>query len=94
MHQGGYREGGAFFREALSLNRNLGYKKGITTSITGLAGVALAEGQPKRGARLLGAAEFMLETIGGHFDSPDQADYDRFVVGARAMLGGGALDES
>jgi non-specific serine/threonine protein kinase len=94
MHQGGYREGGAFFREALSLNRNLGYKKGITTSITGLAGVALAEGQPKRGARLLGAAEFMLETIGGHFDSTDQADHDRFVVGARAVLGGAALDES
>jgi hypothetical protein len=35
----------------------------------------------------------MLEAISGHFDSPDQVDYDRFVSTARATLGGAAFEE-
>jgi predicted ATPase/DNA-binding CsgD family transcriptional regulator len=94
LHQGDYQAGASFFREALGLNRNFGYKKGIPTSITGLAGVALEEGQPDRAVRLLGAANVMLEAISGHFDPPDQVDYDRFLSNARATLGENAFEEA
>jgi hypothetical protein len=42
--------------------------------------------QPGRGARLLGAAEALLEAIGGVLDPDDGMVYEQGVASARAQL--------
>jgi non-specific serine/threonine protein kinase len=45
-----------WFREGLATSRKLGYRLGIAAALDGLAATALAQDDPRRAARLLGAA--------------------------------------
>ena len=76
----------ARFNEGLALYHELGSKQGIALCLTGLAGVAGAQAQPQRAARLLGAAESLREATGAAIEPSDRADYDRNVAAASAQL--------
>jgi len=52
----------------------------------GMAGVALAEGQAVRAARLVGAAEALGEAMGASVELGDRADYDRITAAVKAAL--------
>lgn len=55
-------------------------------AVMGLAGIMAVEGQPERAARLLGATEAILEANKHTIEPTDQADYDRSINDARALL--------
>jgi len=78
----------ALYQESVALERLLEGKEGIAHCLVGVAGVAGAVGQAERAARLLSAAETLLDTIGLSLAAwPEtRADYDRYVAAARAQL--------
>lgn len=75
-----------FETESLALHWELQDKEGIAACLARLAGVAEAEGQPERAARLLGAAEALLQASDTHLGAAGQAEYDRIVAAMRAQL--------
>jgi len=86
LHRGDGRQAATFFEEGLALYRELKGKEGIAECLAGLAGVAGAEAQPERAARLLGAAEALLEATGSQMVGVDRAEWDHNVAAARAQL--------
>jgi len=85
-NRGDYARARTLLTEALVLWRELDYYHGSAESLVGLAGVAQAHGEPARAARLLAAAQVMLETTGGVLSSADQVDYQHILEAARAQL--------
>jgi DNA-binding NarL/FixJ family response regulator len=59
--------------------------------VAGLSGVAASQGHPERAARLMGAAEALLETIGARLDPADFVEYTRKVSDVRDLLGTSAF---
>jgi tetratricopeptide (TPR) repeat protein len=66
--------------EMLALCRDLGYKELIAHGIDMLAAVAAAARNPERAARLLGAAEAMLEATGARLGPAERAVHDAAVA--------------
>jgi DNA-binding NarL/FixJ family response regulator len=54
--------------------------------LEGLAGVAAAQGQPARSARIFGTAEALREAVNGPRPLAHQADHQRRVAAARAGM--------
>jgi hypothetical protein len=54
--------------------------------LAGLAGPISARGDPERAARLLGASEALLETIGVGLQCSDQFEVDRYEAAVREQL--------
>jgi hypothetical protein len=77
----------ALYGESLALRRELGDKHGLAECLEGLAGVAVAQRQLERAARLLGAAETLRETTGAPLSPGERVRYDRDVSAVRAGLG-------
>jgi tetratricopeptide (TPR) repeat protein len=86
LRQGDGRQAAAFFEASLIRYRELKDKNGIAFCLAGLAGLAGAEGQMERAARLLGAAEALLEATGARLIAADRAEYDHNVAIVRAQL--------
>ena len=63
----------------------------VALALVGMAGTLLDQGQVERAARLLRAAEVLVETIGGRLPPIDHGLYDRNVATARAALGEAAF---
>ena len=57
----------------------------------GLAGVFGAVGQAERAARLVGAAEAMLDAAGARISASNRADSERTLSAVRALLGAEAF---
>jgi tetratricopeptide (TPR) repeat protein len=94
LRQGDHRRSIALFRQGLVIGRDRGGIMDISLSLIGLAGNlgAVAEQQGnqmplKRAARLLGAADTLLETMGTHLQSIDRLDHDRIRAAVGAALG-------
>jgi predicted ATPase/Tfp pilus assembly protein PilF len=95
--QADYPAARAMCEESLALRRELGDKKGAAECLAGLGGVAVRvapgsghEGHVERvtrGAKLLGAAEGLLQAIGTMLDGGIRRSYERSVEQARALLG-------
>jgi non-specific serine/threonine protein kinase len=83
-----YRQATAFFKGSLALFQKHGGKRGCVDCLAALAGVAGAERQPERAARLLGAAEALRQAnrIGPAMNHADRLAHDRFVAAARVQL--------
>jgi LuxR family maltose regulon positive regulatory protein len=81
----------ALYRESLTLRWPLGDKLSLAESLTGLAGVAAVMQQPERAARLCGAVESLLGTIGASLSSLMLGYHDRTMAAARAQLDGAAF---
>jgi predicted ATPase/DNA-binding XRE family transcriptional regulator/Tfp pilus assembly protein PilF len=76
------------FREALVLASEAGDKTSSAYCMQGLADVAGVQGQPRRAARLLGAAEALLETTGlPIYVTTDHDLHQRVASAARESLG-------
>ena len=81
----------AHLHESLEIFQELGHKQGIAMCVAGLSGVAASQGHPERAARLMGAAEALLETIGARLDPADFVEYTRKVSDVRDLLGTAAF---
>ena len=81
----------ALYEESLALRRELGNKHGLAECLEGLAGVAVAQRQLERAARLLGAAETLREATGAPLSPRERVRYDRDVSTVRAGLGEAAF---
>jgi hypothetical protein len=77
----------ALIAESLAIFWELGHRFGIAQNLEGLAAVAVAQGQPERAARLIGAAEALREVIGAPLPPADRAEHDRSVAAGRTARG-------
>ncbi len=77
----------ALFAEGLALHAELGDRRIIAMALDGVAGLAIAWGQPERAARLFGAAAALREASGLPIDPACRAAHGRDVAAARAALG-------
>ena len=76
-----------FLKEALALERELGYWASGAWELEGFAGLAGARGQEARAARLWGAAEALRANIGVPLSPDARLLYERSVAAARTQLG-------
>ncbi|MFL5735691.1 MAG: tetratricopeptide repeat protein [Chloroflexia bacterium] len=91
-------------QESLRIRRGLGDKYAIAFSLAGLAALAAEEaarhegiqgvGPATRAARLLGATDYLLETIGARLDPLYNTEYERSTAAARARLGDAAFEQA
>jgi predicted ATPase/class 3 adenylate cyclase len=84
--QGNARQAEAFFSESLSILKELGQRDDIIECLEGFAGIALLSGQPRRAARLLGAAQALRETIGAPVPPYKRLRLQRIMGGVAAQL--------
>jgi DNA-binding NarL/FixJ family response regulator len=78
------------FAESIAAAEEIGVSRIVMGAVAGLAGVALARGQPERAVRLLGAVEAARETSGvGRISHAPYAE--RIAADARARLGESAF---
>ena len=72
--------------EALLLARGLGYQEVAANALNGLAAVAAEAGESAHAARLLGAADALLEAIGTSLDPAEQVVHDQTTATLRRTL--------
>lgn len=75
------------FREALALWRRAGARHGLALCLIGLAGVLTAQKRDELGARFLGSADGLLDSIGVRLEASDQEDYSQIQGTLRSRLG-------
>ncbi len=92
--QGDYSGARALYKESLALRWELGDKWGIAACLVGLGGVAVGVGQVERGAKLLGAVEGLLQSIGAVLDRSDRLPYERSLQQARSQLSEEEFDKA
>jgi non-specific serine/threonine protein kinase len=73
--------------ESLDLHRELGDRWRAASVLEALAGVACDEGDARRAARLLGAAEAVRERIGTPVPPAERADLEQTLAAVEAALG-------
>jgi non-specific serine/threonine protein kinase len=81
-----YRRSADLFGEGLALSRELGDKEGAAACLEGIAALAALQGQSGRAARLLGAAEALLEAAGATLSPPYRRIYERDLDAARSLV--------
>jgi predicted ATPase/DNA-binding NarL/FixJ family response regulator len=84
----------AVLAESLALCKELGDMGTLLMSLEGLACVAGAEGEGLRAARLFGAAEALMETIGYRLVSQERAVLEPYRASVRSRLGEAAWQEA
>jgi DNA-binding CsgD family transcriptional regulator len=85
--QGDYSAARSLCEEGLVTSKDIGSTYNIAISMAALGGIAAATGQPQRGARLLGAADALLQGIGSVLEAENRRPYQAGVASARAQLG-------
>jgi hypothetical protein len=75
-----------FFAEALGAFSDLGDKRDAAESLSGLAAVVAARGDPIQAARLWGSAELLHDEIGLSPGSGARLVYERFLPAARELV--------
>jgi len=78
--------------EALSLCQELDDPRGIAWSLDMFASLLAAAGHAERAARLWGAADRLLESVGGSVTPEIRGIRDRYVESAKTSLGVGAFE--
>ena len=93
-HQEDYGQAGELYKESLALLWELGEKWYSAQCLEGLAEIAAKEKQPKRAARLSGAAEALRQSIGLPLSSSELTEYDSSIESARTELGEEAFEKA
>ena len=93
LRQGDYTAAYSFFSDSLAQARGW-HKWGIAWRLEGFAGLAAKEEEPKRAARLYGAAQVLLDSVGARLDPIDRLGYDQYVAIAREQLGDAAFAQA
>ena len=91
LHDGDHARAAALLDEAIFLYRVLGNRLGTAMCVAAMSGVALGQGVARRAARLLGAAQALLESVGALLDPADVMEYRHNEATARARLGEAAF---
>ena len=91
LRQGRHQEASQMFQESLQLNRVVGSQRGVAACLLALGGAGLHNQAGQLAARLLGAAEALLERTGETLAPIDQADLESHSQAAWAMLGDDAF---
>ncbi len=78
-------------RESLALFGELDSTLGIARCLEGFAGLAAVEGDPRRAARLFGAAQALLDVGGVRAPGAERVNHDRDLARAHDALGAGAF---
>jgi non-specific serine/threonine protein kinase len=86
LHQGNHAKAVALFQENIRIGQNLANKWMIAHGLAALAGAAGLSANPARAARLSGAAEALLTSIGAQMDLADRMEYERHLTETRAQL--------
>jgi predicted ATPase/DNA-binding SARP family transcriptional activator/DNA-binding CsgD family transcriptional regulator len=86
LGQGDHRQVKALCKESLDLARQVGYTHGITFILHVLAASAGSQGPPVRSARLWGAAESLLDNLGGSLGPAERHFYGPYIAAARAQM--------
>jgi tetratricopeptide (TPR) repeat protein len=86
LGKGAHAQAGALFRESLSHLRELNDPVNIAECLEGFAGVAGAQGEGQRTARLYGIAESLRESLGTPLLPADRPRYERHLSLARSLL--------
>jgi len=84
--EGDNQQARIFLEQALVLSRR-GPIWQWANALMGLAGVAAADGQARRAARLLGAADTQIEAASSYWDAAESRYIERAVASAVAQLG-------
>ena len=92
--QGDYQRAQSLFAEALAISQQHGGLFFIAHELVGFAGLAEVKGERMRAARLIGAADALLEVLGARFMPTDYADYERIVTAIRAQLDEAEFEEA
>ncbi len=82
-----YQQEDTYYQESLAICQDLGEKEGIALALEGLAGIAVALGQARSAARLLGRAETLRDTTDVALSPIDRAFNERTIASAQARLG-------
>ncbi len=93
-HGGDYGRATMLFKESLVLRSKLENKQSVAQCLLGLAEVACALDRADHAARLLGAAQSLLEAAGARISAADQARFERDLARARAQLGEAAWEKA
>jgi predicted ATPase len=88
LRTGRTEEAAGYFRQALEIAIDLSYREVIAHCLEGLAEVSAAADAP-RAARLIGAAEQMLDELGIAMSGDDAEMYEATIGALRDELGGG-----
>ena len=85
-----------YFRNSMILADEVGDRQGIGWTLTGFAEVACDKHQPLRAARLFGAAEALLQSLGipPTEHAVDREMYARSVAATRSMLSSTSFDQA
>jgi DNA-binding CsgD family transcriptional regulator/tetratricopeptide (TPR) repeat protein len=86
LNEGDADGAATLFQESLALSRQAERRGTMILGLVGFAGVASVRLQPKRAARLLGAATALLDAIHDTLDTADRRDFDRTVAKVRDQL--------
>jgi predicted ATPase/class 3 adenylate cyclase len=82
-----YAAGGLVYKEHLEMIQKVGLKRGVIQGLIGLGGAAAGMGQPEKGAKLVGAAESLLDAAGRKLGPDEHLVYDPSIASIRAQLG-------
>jgi len=92
LHQRDVPHARALFEEALGVFKSIHEQTNICECLAGLAAVAVAEGQPERGAHLFSAARALLLTTGAVLDPVDVAEHEHLTLALHTQLDDATLD--
>jgi predicted ATPase len=92
LQAGDYAGAETRFRESLTLFHRLGNQRGIAESLAGLGGLRSAQGQPRQGAELLGAAHALMQDAGAAWWPADRAEIERILQAIRSNLDADVFD--
>jgi tetratricopeptide (TPR) repeat protein len=87
LQKGEYQAAFLYANESLAIRRGFRHSLSTAGSLELLAAIAAAQGQARRGARLLAAAEGLREALGTPLPPVERPDVERCVAAARAALG-------
>jgi predicted ATPase/transcriptional regulator with XRE-family HTH domain/Tfp pilus assembly protein PilF len=85
-HRGDYAKAISYFRQGLMIHQEVGNQAGIAECLTGIAGALIGHGEAERGARLLGAAEVLRESVGATMWPANRIEYDRILARLHEVL--------
>jgi predicted ATPase/class 3 adenylate cyclase len=92
LRAGDHEQALSCLTEGLMLRKDQGGKLQIAESLLGWAALAIAQDQPERASRLLGAVDHLLQDSGATLWPTDQIEYERTSTVTRAQLGEEAFE--
>jgi len=83
---GNMEEAKDLYTQSLTSFQDQGHRPAIAHELECFAFIAISEHEPRRAAKLLGAAEALRERIGSPMQDLEQIEYDKAVVQARSSM--------